>query len=183
MKSEFDITTLSIIGIQVINILEKIHDKNIIHTNIKPTIICLGKFIKRNFTEKKLFYLIDFGYSRDLFDTHDNQFEPKIEYENNRVHYKDKKENTFRGTPIFMSINVGKGFRPSRKSDIEELIYTIFYLNKGSLPWSNIRGKNHEEICLKINDVKISTEPEKLFKDFPRELLFIYKNVLKLNFN
>ena len=71
-KSEFDITTLSIIGIQVINILEKIHDKNIIHTNIKPTIICLGKFIKRNFTEKKLFYLIDFGYSSELFDTHDN---------------------------------------------------------------------------------------------------------------
>ena len=82
-----------------------------------------------------------------------------------------------------MSINVGKGFRPSRQSDIEELIYTILYLNKGSLPWSNIRGKNHEEICLKINDVKISTEPEKLFKDFPRELLFIYKNVLKVNCN
>ena len=81
-----------------------------------------------------------------------------------------------------MSINVGKGFRPSRKSDIEELIYTILYLNKGSLPWSNIRGKDHGELFIKINNVKINIEPEKLFADFPHELLFIYKNVLKLNF-
>ena len=37
-NSPFDIMTLSIIGIQIINILEKIHGRNIIHSDINQTI-------------------------------------------------------------------------------------------------------------------------------------------------
>jgi hypothetical protein len=61
------------------------------------------------------------------------------------LHYEDKLENKFQETAKFISIEVSKGFRPSRKIDIESLIYTIFFFINKELPWDNIKSKNHED--------------------------------------
>ena len=80
-----------------------------------------------------------------------------------------------------MAINIGKGNRPSRKTDIEELIYSLIYLLKGRLPWDKIKGKSHADTSIKMNR-KTSIKYGVLSQDIPVEFLFIYKNVLKLEF-
>ena len=59
---------------------------------IKPSNICWEKSIKGNFSEITSFYLIDFGYSKHLFDTKDDHLDSKLERESNKVHYQDKKK-------------------------------------------------------------------------------------------
>ena len=100
-----------------------------------------------------------------------------------KVHYKDKFENLLQGTPDFMSIKVSEGFRPSARSDLESLIYTIIYLNKNDLPWSKIKAKSFNDKCKKICEMKKSIKIDDLFHDFPEEFKYIYKNVIKLDFD
>ena len=180
---EFDFITISFLGIQMINILESIHEKYVIHNDIKPSNICWGVFNKGKLEDLNNFFLIDFGYSRELVikpllvqkSDDNNRIEEKI-------HCEDKKERRFQGTAKFMAIPKSQGFRPSRRTDLEELIYTLIFLLKRNLPWSGIKGKSHEEICEKMGKIKNSISPENLFEGLPEELKFMYKIILKLNF-
>ena len=181
---EFDCITISFLGIQMINILENIHEKYVIHNDIKPSNICWGLFNKGKLIELNKFSLIDFGYSREI-DINSLLFH-KSDGNNNieeKIHYEDKKERRFQGTPKFMAIHKSQGFRPSRRTDLEELIYTLIFLLKRSLPWSGIKGKSHEEICEKMGKIKNSISPEILFQGLPEELKFMYKIIIKLNFD
>jgi casein kinase I family protein HRR25 len=62
---------------------------------------------------------------------------------------------------MYMSVNVILGIEPSRRDDLESLMYVIVLFLKGRLPWHNINvtRKNFEELIM----AKISTDPEKLF--------------------
>lgn len=111
--------------------LEILHNIGIIHNDVKPSNICWGKFINGILDEKNKFFLIDFGYSR-YFTTLS-----KIINKNNisnqdtkKIHINDKLENSFHGTPKYMAIPIADGFRPSRRTDLEELIYTLLFLLK-----------------------------------------------------
>ena len=46
IEEEFEITTISVIGIQIMNILKSIHEKFIIHNDVKSNNICWGKFLQ-----------------------------------------------------------------------------------------------------------------------------------------
>ena len=154
----------------------------IIHNDVKPNNICWGKFLQGILVKKNQFFLIDFGYARDI-SCNLNLFLKKNKKEVfDFCHYEDKNEKKFQGSPQFMGIHIGKGYRPSRRTDIEELIYSLIYLFKGKLPWSHIKGKNHEEVCTKMNKIKMDINLEILFQDLPQEFIFIYKNVIKLEF-
>ena len=125
IEEEFEITTISVIGIQIMNILKSIHEKLIIHNDVKPNNICWGKFLKGILEKKNQFFLIDFGYARDI-SSNLNLFLKKNKKEVfDLCHYEDKNEKKFQGTPQFMGIQIGKGYRPSRRTDIEELIYSL----------------------------------------------------------
>ena len=50
----------------MINILELIHERFIIHKDIKPINICLGLFEGGKFVKTDKFFLIDFGYSKEF---------------------------------------------------------------------------------------------------------------------
>lgn len=130
----FDISTISIIVIQVINILQKMYNRNIIHNDLKPNNIYWSKFINEKFEEQQKFFLVDFGYARDITECISKK-KPILIANSNistkiRIHYKDKYENKLQGTPQFIVIKVCEGFRPSIRTDLEELIYTLIYLNK-----------------------------------------------------
>ena len=91
-------------------------------------------------------------------------------------HYLNCLECKYAGTCEFMAITISEGYKPSRRTDIQELIYTLLFLINNGLPWSAIRGKNHVDRCQKMCDIKKSIELNLLFKDAPIELLYIYKN-------
>lgn len=98
--------------------------------------------------------MIDFGYARKFLEIEqiktDKGNENKIFYK----HYTNCLENKWAGTCNFMSIAISDGYRPSRRMDIQELIYTLFFLIKRDLPWSSVRAKNHIEKCKKMGDIK-----------------------------
>ena len=178
----FDHILISIIGIQLINILKNIHSKGIIHNDVKPNNICWGRFQNTNYIEREKFFLIDFGYARKILEITDiKNGNEKI---NNHFyrHYSNAYENKYAGSCEFMAITISEGLRPSRRTDIQELIYTLLFLIKKGLPWSNVKAKNHLERCKKMGDLKKNIDLNILFDGTPQELLFIYKSSLKLDF-
>lgn len=82
-----------------------------------------------------------------------------------------------------MSIQKSEGYKPSPKTDLEELIYSLVYLFKNTLPWSHVKGKTHPDTCRKICSIKKNIEINVLFKDLLEEFIYIYKNILKLDNN
>lgn len=177
--SIFEPILVSIIGIQIINILMQIHNKAVIHNDIKPHNICWGKFDNSLFTEADKFFLVDFGYSRkigEIIEVEDNKGQKN---KNKLIHYNDSFENKFAGTGEYMAIRISEGYRPSRRTDMEELIYTLLKLIKKKLPWTEIKGKNHMDICRKMGQMKKNVKLDELFLDVPQEIYYIYKNILK----
>ena len=69
-------------------------------------------------------------------------------------HYENKQENAFAGSCKYMAISITEGFRPSRRTDIEEFMHTIIFLLKKGLTWENIKAKNHDENCIKMGIMK-----------------------------
>lgn len=82
-----------------------------------------------------------------------------------------------------MALPVLEGFRPSRRTDIESLLYTLIFIVKKELPWNNVKGKNHLDICKKMYEIKKGISLSKLFNGLPNEFIFIYKNAIKLEFS
>ena len=153
---EFDLVTVSFLGIQMINILKLIHERFIIHNDIKPNNICLGIFEKGKFDKLDKFFLIDFGYSKEFMINKNIYPDKSKNVKMIKTHYENKIENTFQGTAEFMAISISEGYRASRRTDLEELIYTLIFLLKKTLPWSNIRGKimpKHAKKCAKLKKV------------------------------
>ena len=99
--------------------MEFIHDKNIIHRDIKPDFFLLGE----NFNSS-IIYLIDFGLAKYYRNAITNKH---ITYQTNQ---------TLIGNIKYASISSLKGIAKSRRDDIESLGYMLVYFLKGYLPWS-----------------------------------------------
>ena len=118
---------------QMISVVEYIHSKGIIHRDIKP-----DNFMIRN--NRKEICLIDFGLSRT--------------YKNNAgVHHKYETDVGLIGSKNYCSINMHNGVRPSRRDDIESLLYVFIYYLEGQLPWAliNIINETDMKLLLKLN--------------------------------
>jgi len=90
IEEEFDIITAANLAIQIINVLNSVHSKYIIHNDIKPNNICWGKFINGNFSSQNLFFLVDFGNARDISITETNDLRKSVKSKNKIIHYEDK---------------------------------------------------------------------------------------------
>ena len=89
----------------------------------------------------------------------------------NIIFYEEKKEPKYQGTPEFMAIKISEGFSPSMRTDMEELIYTLLFLLKKKLPWSDVKAKNFVDKIKKMNDIKKNINLDLLFLDCPNELI------------
>ena len=119
------------IGIQIINIIERIHDKNIIHRDIKPENILI-------YNNK--IYVIDFGLSRI--------------YKINNKHILKRNIQNIIGNIRYCSVNIHNNISPSRRDDIESIIYILIYLLNGELPWQKIIIRNNVEKIDNIREIK-----------------------------
>jgi serine/threonine protein kinase len=145
---------------ELIVIIKDVHNKNIIHRDIKPSNICL------NNTNKVV--LIDFGIS-------------KI-YKNGAIHNSETKTTSLLGSLNFSSLNVINCIEPSRRDDIESIIYVLLYM---LLPNTSYHDYDMLDVIQK-KDVLISVTFIK--NSFPNELecntfikLFTYIRRLKYN--
>ena len=118
---KFSIRCVVLIGIQMLKILEHIHERNYIHRDIKPANIMIGRKSKSN-----MLYLIDFGLSKKYRD-------PIIKQ---HTLYREKRQLI--GNFEYSSLNAHLGIEQSRRDDIESAFYLMLKFYKGKLPWDSL---------------------------------------------
>jgi serine/threonine protein kinase len=159
-SGKFKLKIILQIGINILNILNNIHDKGFIHRDVKPE-----NFLLTINKPKKLF-IIDFGISKP--------------YLINKQHIKSKITNKFLGTQNFASINSHNFYEQSRRDDLESLAYMLIYFYFGKLPWMDEKQLlNKEEENLYVKNKKIDLINN---NDIPNILLNFYKDILSLEF-
>ena len=175
-KMIFSLNHILQIGIKIINLLEFIHSKGLIHRDIKPDNFLLGLN-----NEKKNIYLIDFGFCKS--------------YIQNDKHISCKKTNSLIGSKTFSSINAQNCIEQSRRDDLESLGYILIYFYLGTLSWQDIsefenmnENINEKIILLKKNIVNGNKLPSIIIEylNYVRNLKFEETpdyNLLKNIFN
>jgi serine/threonine protein kinase len=123
-SNPFSLVNILLLSKKMVERLEFIHSKGILHRDIKPD----------NFLIKdEELYLIDFGLCK--------------KWKNNEgSHIKERSQRSPLGTVNYISVNVQQGIEPSRRDDLESVAYIILFLllKSGELPWAQIQ--NHQEM-------------------------------------
>lgn len=109
-KGKFPLCEVLRIGMALIDILEGVHRRGIIHRDIKPDNLMIG-------IDGLSVFLVDFGLSQ--------RFPKKV-----------RKKSPFMGSLKFASIATHQGEPPSPLDDIESLIYVLLFLHLNTTPWA-----------------------------------------------
>jgi serine/threonine protein kinase len=152
-EKKFSLKTIGLLGQELIPIFKFIHEKNIIHRDIKPDNISVG------YDDPCQIYFLDFGLAK------------KYRSSKTKIHNQMTKHTKLTGTARYASINALAGFEQSRRDDLESFGYVLAYLIRGGLPWMGIHAKSKEEKYAKILNIKRNMETEKLLKNGPKELI------------
>ena len=104
-----------IIAEQLLDRIEYIHSKSILHRDLKPHQLMLGGYKNRTI------YIVDFGLS--------SQFETSS---NSHVPFSEGRQ--FIGSFNYASLNTHLGFQQSRRDDLESYCYILAYFFTGNLP-------------------------------------------------
>lgn len=143
--------------------LESIHSQGYLHLDIKPDNIA----VKRKGRKYKC-YLVDLGMASKYYLA--------------GSHYLYAETGEFHGNPVFASINTLKGCRPSRRDDLESLLYALAFLGTSTLPWMEVHRMSFGELRGFIADKKQRISHTVLFRGLPGELGQILELVKSLGF-
>ena len=149
-QENLSLVSIAKIAVQMIDILEGIHDKGMIHRDLKP-----DNFLVHPTKGIDQIYLIDFGVCKTYLQSDTNE------------HIEMRKTNAMIGTPNFASVNAHHLLELSRRDDLESFVYTLLFLYFGNLPWTFI---SREEM------VKQKTE---LVENQNQEIPDIFVQILK----
>ena len=98
-------------GVQMIERIQVLHSKKMIHRDIKPDNFLFGLGSKSD-----VLHLIDYGFSKSYIRDNDGK-------------HIDKRINcSMIGTPNFVSWNVRNGIEPSRRDDVESIIKVLMFM-------------------------------------------------------
>ena len=120
-NKQFSLSETINIGIKILKILECIHNKNIIHRDIKTH--C---FLLKN-DDLSQIYIVNFGNAKEYINSITGK------------HIPFTKGSNYIGDYKFASKNAFLGYEMSRRDDIESLGYILIYLLVGYLPWNEFQ--------------------------------------------
>ena len=139
----------------MIILLKEIHNKGLIHRDIKPDNFLFGLNSKN-----KQIYIIDFGFCKTFLN-------------DNNTHIEFKKTNNLIGTSNFASVNAHNFNELSRRDDLESLGYMLIYFYFGNLTWQDC--SNNEIIKNMKNNITNN-------KDIPKILIYYFEIIKKIEF-
>lgn len=155
----FHMASILELGLQMLTALETMHILSFIHRDIKPDNILTGP------TNQELFYLVDYGLSKNYIDSATKHHAPMRE------------DTAFKGNLVFCSKNILSGISASRRDDIESLFLLLIYLIKKELPWINEK-KNLECMIGRRSSVNFN----QFMKGLPSEILEIFNYSQSLSY-
>jgi serine/threonine protein kinase len=163
----FSLKTIIMLSIDLLKILEYIHDNNIIHRDLKPDNIVIG-----NGENSNNIYILDFGLSKNFMNKESGQ------------HIELVKNKSLVGSMRYASIRNHRGYEQSRRDELESLGYILLYFLKGgNLPWNGLPPSNKEDKSKKICQIKSSINLEELCDDVPDEYRILICYARKLKFD
>ena len=149
-RKKFSFKTGAMLAYQMISVLQYIHEKHIIHRDIKPDNFVLG------FGELNAYlYLVDFGLAKKYRSSKTLKQYPYI------------KKKKLTGTARYASIHAMEEMEQSRRDDLEAVGYVLMYFIRGNLPWQGLKLKSNEDRYKKILDKKKEVSTEELCSDCP----------------
>ena len=148
----FSIKTVAMLGYQMVNILQYIHDRHIIHRDIKP-----DNFVMGAQEDNAKLYILDFGLAK------------KYRSSRTLVQYPYVKKKKLTGTARYASIHALEAYEQSRRDDLESVGYVLMYFLRGNLPWQGLKVRSKEDRYKKILEKKKETSSQDLCKEFPHE--------------
>ena len=151
-NKSFSIKTACMLGVQMIDRIEFVHSRKIIHRDIKPDNFVMGRGSKSH-----IVYILDFGLSKKYWSV------------SHKCHLPFIKGKKLTGTARYASINALSGFEQSRRDDLESIGYIIMYFIRGSLPWQGLKVNKKENRFNKICEKKKETSAKDLCAGFPTE--------------
>lgn len=146
---KFSDKTVYQLGIQLLRILEKIHQSGNTFNDLKLDNILVGD---QNLKDKNMhkIRLVDFGFASRFLDKHGK-------------HIKEEEVDVFRGNMVFASVNMFDFKTPSRRDDLMSLCYLLIYLlNSGNVPFVVDNNLSKNEVFLHIMNIKLNMPPEEL---------------------
>ena len=150
--------TVLLLGIQMIERLETLHNHYLVHRDIKPDNFMINISDKTN-----KIYLIDFGFCK------------RYNHDGNHIEFKMNK--TLIGTPNYVSLNVHKGCEPSRRDDLESCLYVMIYMLFGKFFSIESQSENSN-----ISPLKILVLKKEQLTNIPRFLTVAMNYVRTLKF-
>lgn len=133
--------TVLMLADQMLSRVEHVHNRNLIHRDIKPDnfLMGIGRFCNK-------VYIIDFGLAKRYRDGR------TFRHINYRLVFRlsvfliflaYSEDKSLTGTARYASINAHLGIEQSRRDDLESLGYVFMYFNRGNLPWQGLRVSFH----------------------------------------
>jgi len=166
-RKKFCDKTVVIIGLQILNLIEKVHSLGIIHRDIKPGNFLMG--LPGTIGERKV-HLIDFGLAKFYWD-HKNQ-----------QHYPLTRYGSLVGTARYASLANHLGYRCSRRDDIVAIGYMILDFLLVSLPWEGLHDENRQARYRKIYKMKLAYPPDILTRGHPPEFCDFLRHAQELGY-
>lgn len=149
---KFSLKTILMLADQMISRIQYVHEKLLIHRDIKPDNFLMGRGASSH-----IVHLIDFGLSKRYASA------------TYKMHIPYREDKSLTGTARYASVKTHLGIEQARRDDMESIGFVLMYFCRGKLPWQGLRAKNKSEKYSLICDKKRSTSMDVLCRGYPEE--------------